>query len=102
MKAQLLLPLACVLAVITVASAIFWGPVSAQEKDKGAQNPLKWEYKLVLTRSEPHLSVGEIEENLNKLGAEGWDCVATLNDVRGGGKGPTTTQGILICKRPKK
>jgi hypothetical protein len=93
--------LALVLAVVWS----FFGPVAAQEKKGDPVRPAtKWEYKIVHPTESGategrEIKTDKMEAALNKLGAEGWECVATVSEVTGG-QG-TWTRAVLICKRPK-
>jgi hypothetical protein len=79
-------------AVCGLILAVAWfsrAPVGAQEKPNPAAQ--KWEYKVVLPAilDDPR----ENQDQLNKLGAEGWDlCAARV------GGGPS----YFILKRPKR
>jgi hypothetical protein len=60
---------------------------------------LKWEYKIVFGGSD--------EAELDKLGEEGWELVATASRVSGGGTRNGTGGGVhstvqFIFKRPKR
>jgi hypothetical protein len=100
-----LLPLVMVLLALGV-----WTPATAQDKDKPARAPVKWEYKIAqssLTRPPAggagggfsrHLDAKKLEEDLNKLGEDGWECVGTVSESLGEGSG---TRAYVLCKRPK-
>ena len=114
-----------VLAVLFALGVACWSelPSSAQEKpkeekakeerDKGVipaavgAAPLKWEYKIMpLGRDDQ-----QAEQEMNKLGDEGWELVGTPSSVSssvrpgpgpGGPGGAISTRSRLIFKRPKK
>lgn len=70
--------------------------VHAVFKNKGAHAAVKWEYKiLTATRA---IDIQKLEEALNKLGEDGWECAGTFSDM--------TLEGIsrrhVILKRPKR
>jgi hypothetical protein len=91
-------PLALLLAAsLFVVAAFLWRPALAQDKDKVVRPVVKWEYKVVRA-GRSVISETRMEETLNKLGDQGWECVATLAEVVEKG---AATNAILICKRPK-
>ena len=64
-----------------------------------AATALKWEYKIVFGGSD--------EAELDKLGEDGWELVATASRVSGGGTKNGTGGGVhstvqFIFKRPKR
>jgi Domain of unknown function (DUF4177) len=75
-----------------------------KDKEKTTRPLVKWEYKVIASSS----SAAQMEDALNKLGEEGWECVGTVTPVvavtptggfGGGGKAKSATN--LILKRPK-
>jgi len=89
-----LVPAALMIALLLACLAFLWAPVAAQEKDKIAPVALKWDKVIEGVRAD------RMEEELNALGMNGWECVATVSQVEG--RGQLNTRGILICKRPKR
>jgi hypothetical protein len=95
---------------LSVSLVVLWsvfGPVAAQDKKGEPARPvMKWEYKIVVP-SEIGATEGreikgdKMEAALNKLGAEGWECVGTVSEVTGSTQQGTWTRATLICKRPK-
>lgn len=97
------------LALVLVA-VVIWTPASAQDKEKPARPLVKWEYKIVqspLTQPPAdgaggpfsrRLDAKKLEEDLNKLGEEGWECVGTVSEPIGKGG---ATRAYVLCKRPK-
>ena len=84
------------LAIVLLAVAVLFNhpgrPVThADEAGIGA--PVVWEYKVVRA----------FEEQLNQLGAEGWEVVAAYGDVKGQSAGmrAITTAERAILKRRK-
>jgi hypothetical protein len=75
--------------------------VHATFRNKGAHAAVKWEYK-VLTAPQiggGHVDPQKLEETLNKLGEDGWECAGTLRD---GATGPNQVLlNHVILKRPK-
>ena len=57
---------------------------------------MRWEYKTVRPRREPTKkeAIDPVDE-LNDLGASGWEGVTTIDYVGGGTK-------FIVCKRPGK
>ena len=57
---------------------------------------IRWEYKTVRPRREPTKkeAIDPVDE-LNDLGASGWEVVTTIDYVGGGTK-------FIVCKRPGK
>jgi hypothetical protein len=89
-------------AALVITSMFLWGPVFAQDKAKVAPAPMKWEYKVIIVGGGPHVDAADMEKSLNKLGAEGWDCVGTVSEVTSSGRGAATdSRALLICKRAK-
>lgn len=98
-------------AALVAVPVLLWGSAFAQDKgrDKEATSPVKWEYKVIRAGGGDGDSIveGKMEEALNNLGKEGWECVGTVSDVGGGNsrvgvQGPNWTRAVLICKRPKR
>jgi hypothetical protein len=82
---------------------VFWIPAGAQDKEKVAAPAVKWEYKIVKAESKGRaIDMAKTEDAMNKLGEEGWECVATISDVHGGEPQGIMTDAVLICKRPKR
>ena len=99
-------PAALLRGALFVSVSSFPGPVFAEDKGKGKVAPpvVKWEYKVIKAQDDPAM----MEDALNKLGEEGWECVGTVSRVFGGGGGgrdrgasPLQSGAHLICKRPK-
>jgi hypothetical protein len=112
-----------VLAILFALGVACWSELasSAQEKAKEEKEekgkgvipaivgppPSKWEYKIMpLVRDDQ-----QAEQEMNKLGDEGWELVGTTNSVSssvrqgpgpGGPGGAVSTRSRLIFKRPKK
>jgi len=96
----------CLLASLALGFALLGGSAFGQEKGK---SPIKWEYKVVspprleggaIPRgSTPRIDAEKLAKTLNELGEQGWECVATINDVRGGSN---FTDVLMIFKRVKK
>jgi hypothetical protein len=59
--------------------------------------PIKWEYKVVFARGGVQK---EIEDALNKSGAESWE-LAGIYGLVGGSGGNVSTNGFLIFKRQR-
>jgi hypothetical protein len=78
------------LLALFLATAFFWRSAFAHENSK-TKADVQWEYKVI----DPDDNPTKIEEALNKVGKEGWECVSTVS--RGPDRGPH-----LICKRAKK
>ena len=92
MRAAFLIPVAGVLlAVVLIA---FGGPATAPAQDKGKPAAaVKWEYKHVdLNQNQ---SADEADDELNKLGGDGWELVSTYTK-------PNTLTVRYVLKRPKK
>jgi hypothetical protein len=85
----LFVPAMSLFLALLLGVCLLWAPVHAQ--DKSARTRTQWEYKVVQVAD----NEAKIEETLNKLGMEGWECITTAS--RGPDRGPH-----LICKRPKR
>jgi hypothetical protein len=97
-------PLTALLAVALLAvSGLYFGDAFAQDKGKGKDATPKWEFKVIRVGAiQATVNAEKIEESLNTLGKDGWECVSTLSDVRGVAKSQTWTEAVLIFKRSKK
>lgn len=95
---------------LVLGFALLAGSAVGQEKDK---TPNKWEYKVVspprkegvavVRGSLPQIDAEKLAKTLNELGEQGWECIATINDVRGGGGSSfNNTNVLMIFKRVKK
>jgi Domain of unknown function (DUF4177) len=72
--------------------------VHAAFKNKVARAAVKWEYKVLTSpRIGDAIDTQKLEETLNKLGEDGWECAGTLSEVRGEG----AVNRYVILKRPK-
>jgi hypothetical protein len=61
---------------------------------------VKWEYKVVTSpRTDSGIDTQKLEEALNTLGEDGWECAGTLSEARAGG---FLGRGLVILKRPKR
>jgi hypothetical protein len=61
---------------------------------------VKWEYKVVTSpRTDSGIDTQKLEEALNALGEDGWECAGTLSEARAGG---FLGRGLVILKRPKR
>ncbi|RPI90352.1 MAG: DUF4177 domain-containing protein [Planctomycetaceae bacterium] len=69
------------------------GRSATQAQEASKPTRLVWEYKVVRVN----------EEELNRLGAEGWEVVAAYGDVKGQSAGMRAINTIerTILKRPK-
>jgi hypothetical protein len=84
-------------AALILGTVLFECRALAVAKGKEGATPVaKWEYKILRIENDP----SKMEDLLNKLGNEGWECVGSVRaDVRGD---RIVTVSYLICKRPKK
>ena len=103
-----------VVAVLFAASVVLWSGFGsvAQEKGKEAKDQkgkeavlpqsAKWEYKVTVHGDNNPAD----EKDMNRLGDDGWELVATTSSVsadpRPQGTNRISTQVRLIFKRPKK
>ena len=109
--ARFYFPAAFLLAVLFAIPVLLWGSAFAQDKgkEKPAAAPVKWEYKVISPAGgarQIQIDEGKMEEALNNLGKEGWECVGTVSEVMGGDSGvgrqqPNWTRAVLIFKRAK-
>ena len=105
-RMYMVLPLAIVLAALGIGCSLLMGPALAQEKGKDKVVPRagKWEYKVLTTAVVgTRIDTQKLEETLNQLGEDGWECSGTLSEVHGGvpAAGGTSTRGFVIMKRRK-
>lgn len=98
---------ALLLGALVAVQALLSSSAEAQDKEKAKVDPpnVNWEYKVFNAgggQGDP-INEGKMEEALNKLGNEGWECVGTVSEVQGAKAGPPIwTKAVLIFKRPKR
>jgi hypothetical protein len=110
MKHPRLYSLAALLCVTLIAvSVLLFGSASAQDegKNKEAAPKVKWEYKVIrVGEFDRPIDEKKTEAALNDLGNEGWECIATVSEVRarGSSKGVSSiwTEAVMTFKRLKK
>ena len=92
--------------VVGSVGTMLWSNTYADDAGKGkpVTSTLKWEYKVISESTQPTvgLNTKKIEGSLNNLGEEGWECVGTVSEVKGGISEANLTNAVLIFKRPKK
>ena len=106
-RARIYIPFALLFFTVGTVVTMFWGNAFAQDAGKGKIAPpnTKWEYKVVSEITQPILGLNakSIESSLNLLGQEGWECIGTIGEVKGGGSNEgNMTNAVLIFKRLKK
>lgn len=102
-NARLAVPTAMLIAVAALVAVCRWNNVAAQ--DKAITADVRWSYKVRVVGHDSHLSAKELEDVLNDLGEDGWECLGTVSEVKGGSasqKDENRTNAVLILKRPKK
>jgi hypothetical protein len=94
---RLCLPVVLLGAGLFFTASSLWAPALAQDKgkEKAVRAAAKWEYKVIRSEYDPK----KIENALNKVGEEGWECFGTIGPHPLGGFGGTPVD--LICKRSK-
>ena len=96
-----------VVAALLALGAACWSGLGSAAQEKGKEDKAvakpdssKWEYKIA------HWTDDEMSKEMNRLGDEGWELVATTSEVSAFGKAqgssPISTKVRLIFKKPKK
>lgn len=106
-RAHIYIPVAMLFFTVGSVGTMLWSNAFAQDasKEKIAPPNVKWEYKVVSEITQPVLGLNamSIEGSLNLLGQEGWECIGTIGEVKGGGSNEgNMTNAVLIFKRLKK
>jgi len=107
-RACFCIPAALLVVAVSSVTSLLWSSAFAQDAGKGKVTAIhhKWEYKVVRESTDPNTSevdTKKFETAVNRLGEEGWECVGTVSEVRGGGPGrANSTDAVLIFKRPNK
>jgi hypothetical protein len=92
----------CLLALLAVVccSLDIWlrSPVAAQVRVQGKR--LQWQYAVYYHGDLMALGEKTVNQNLSKLGEQGWELVAVAPGIQGKGAG-VSTQTTYFFKRPK-
>lgn len=98
------IPIAILLIVIGCMGSRVWTNAFAQDGSHANFAVLapRWEYKVVRF---PAPGAGELldtnglEDTINRLGEDGWECTGTISEVGGGVNQFNKTNAVLIFKR---
>ena len=94
---RFLFPLLVLGGALFVAGALSQGIAATAGKEKAGRPAVKWEYKAITLL---HDTI-KIQDALNKVGTDGWECVGVTSTAFGGQERPRGGQVLVICKRPK-
>ena len=104
-----------ILGALFVGDMVLRGTAQEQGKDKPAAAGARWEYKVlvfsgvkgkkgapaaVFGGQQPRLPLDQMEQELNHLGKDGWECVAATSFDGSPSMSPFASGVHLILKRP--